>query len=495
MGLKINNISLNSLSCSERIRLWLPFILPRSSYSYDKLTDFLEIYESGRRPKGGIDDRLKNQALNLGGEQIDKNGSVDLSKAPYVPMEFFAQSPKGQVRDQDVLVCKDGALTGKSCLVEASALPTEQVMVNEHVYILRSNSKMHQKFLYYFTRSSLFQAQVKDLAYRKKAQPGLNIEHLRKIKVPSIPLDIQLDIIKKISPLEKKMKQLRRSSRFSQEIIDDVFIRVFDIDFKSVEMEDSQKKFVISSTLPFRNPNLRMSARWHKIAPIQKALYANVSCLKKLGQYIISTKNGWSPPCDEGDSLNLVLGLNCITTAGSISFEDVKFTNATRSNIEAYFARRFDLFVSRGNTPDLVALASVVENLPIDRDVIFPDLFIRLDIDESRLRKKYVAFMFNSLIGRYYFKYSAKGKNQTMVKISADEIKNLFIPVPSIETQDSIINEIEDLLKIEGEIQSSISQVASEVDAAIEECLGISFHLETDSFASNQKTVPKLPVK
>ena len=98
----------------------------------------------------------------------------------------------------------------------------------------------------------------------------------------------------------------------------------------------------------------------------------------------------------------------------------------TRSNIESYFAQDNDLFVSRGNTVDLVALASVIENLPDEKDIIFPDLFIRLDVDEEKINKKYLVYLFNSIIGRYYFKYSAKGKNQTMVKISSDEINGFF---------------------------------------------------------------------
>ena len=84
-------------------------------------------------------------------------------------------------------------------------------MVNEHVFIFRSNSKISQNFLYYLT-SNLFQSQVKDLAYRKKAQPGLSSEHLKKIKLPMVEPEFQNEIISKIQPIENKINELKLKS-------------------------------------------------------------------------------------------------------------------------------------------------------------------------------------------------------------------------------------------------------------------------------------------
>ena len=151
MGLKTFTIDFTELKLKESLRLWIPFIMIKSKHKYEKINKFLITCESGSRPKGGIKDEDYGEAISLGGEQIGKDGSLELSKIPYVSFDFYEMSAKGKVQDNDILICKDGALTGKSCLVDFSIFQSKEVMVNEHVYVLRGNSEMNQQFLFYYT--------------------------------------------------------------------------------------------------------------------------------------------------------------------------------------------------------------------------------------------------------------------------------------------------------------------------------------------------------
>ena len=78
-------------------------------------------------------------------------------------------------------------------------LPEEHIAVNEHVFILRSKDCILQEFLFLFMRSSFFEKQVKDLAYNKKAQGGLNKDHIKRIQVPLPDIEIQKEFIKSFS--------------------------------------------------------------------------------------------------------------------------------------------------------------------------------------------------------------------------------------------------------------------------------------------------------
>jgi len=376
MGLKQFTVNFHDLGISPNIRLWVPFKLPVIKHPYDKLINYLSCYESGSRPKGGINNENEGEAISLGGEQISPDGSVDLTKIPYVSCEFYANAKKGKVQDNDILVCKDGALTGKTCLVEFEIFPVKEVMVNEHVYIIRGNDQINQRLLFYLTRNNLFQLQVKDLAFRKKGQPGLNIDHLRRIKIPCIPGTEQEKIIKIIDPLEKRIKTLNDSIKYPQQIIDLIFSKKFKFDIKKIYSIEKIAFRLVSNELTRRNSSIRCSARWYKIPAIQKVMYENNPYIKKLGRYIISTNNGWSPSCRETDSLHYVFGVNSISKNGSINYKDLKVSNETKPNVQNYYAKEGDLFVSRGNTVELVALASVVENIDeIEKNIIFPDLF------------------------------------------------------------------------------------------------------------------------
>ena len=259
MGLKTFIMDFAGLRSKDSLRLWIPFILPKSNYKYDKINNFLAFCESGSRPKGGIKDEDEGEAISLGGEQIGVDGGLNLSKIPYVSFEFYENTNKGKVKDNDILICKDGALTGKTCFVDFSLLPSKEVMINEHVYILRGNKNTNQRFLFYFTTTNIFQSQVKDLAYKKKAQPGLNIDHFRKIKIPSIPKTKQEQIVTQIEPIEKNIKGLKVKIKQPQEVINKVFAREFGFDLDKFKDLEKEKFFKVEFSNFVNHRDLRFS--------------------------------------------------------------------------------------------------------------------------------------------------------------------------------------------------------------------------------------------
>ena len=89
MTLKCYQTEFKDLGTNDSIRLWLPFVLPKLKYDYDKLTNFLSTYETGSRPKGGINEDDIGEAISLGGEQIGSDGSLNLSKIPHVSFEYY----------------------------------------------------------------------------------------------------------------------------------------------------------------------------------------------------------------------------------------------------------------------------------------------------------------------------------------------------------------------------------------------------------------------
>lgn len=133
-----------------------------------KLGDILKVIESGKRPKGGINPTLKKGIPSIGAESINGIGNFDFSNTKYISEEFFSSIKKGIVKDYDVLIYKDGAYIGKKAMF-GLGFPFDKFAVNEHVFILRSNEKANQFFLYFLLNKE-------DLAMlnSNSAQPGLN---------------------------------------------------------------------------------------------------------------------------------------------------------------------------------------------------------------------------------------------------------------------------------------------------------------------------------
>lgn len=100
----------------SNLRLGSYYSIPKSRYTYIPFSQVISVCESGSRPSGGIQHDYSNQAINLGAEQIGENGLLNLMNIPYVPFEFYDLADSGYVKENDILICKDGALTGKICI-------------------------------------------------------------------------------------------------------------------------------------------------------------------------------------------------------------------------------------------------------------------------------------------------------------------------------------------------------------------------------------------
>ena len=472
MGLTVHNTLLSELSGLSTIRLWAPLILPKTKYRYEKVISYLDSCESGSRPEGGIKNEDFGQALSLGCEQINVDGTVDLTKKPFVSFDFYESVNKGNVRDKDILLCKDGALTGKSCKVISSLIPQDEVLINEHIFILRGNEKVVQEFLYYFTRTNIFLHQVQDLAFRKKGQPGLNLDHINFIKIPAVPIPDQLIILESLKDYEYQIQQQQSKIKSASEIIDNEIVNTFKLDLVGIKREQNNIfRFANPVDLSFRNMTLRGSSRWNKIYPLQNVMYKNNPHISRLGKYVISTRNGWSPACKDDGTKYGVLGLDGITHSGEVIFDNLKFTNQHRNNIEGIIVKEKDLYLSRGNTVDLVGLASVVSGIIEDLEVIFPDLCIRVEVDEESLSKRYLTYVINSIIGRLYFKYCSKGKNLTMAKITSADIRNFYLPIPPIQSQLEVVERIKTQLDAQKIIRKELLEISQKRDILFEKSL------------------------
>lgn len=210
-----------SLSVKKKVKI-------DSKYEQTKLEEALEVLESGNRPKGGVGEYLEG-IPNLGGEHIGLNGKISVTKnnLKFVPIEFFKTSKQGILQDLDILICKDGALTGKVALFRTDDLGYKESMINEHVFILRTNKKSHQKFLFNLLLSKKGQELLK-ANITGQAQGGLNRSNLLDIKIPLPPIDIQQKTVSEIETLEKleekALEEIEKRKKEIKQIIVDLNI-------------------------------------------------------------------------------------------------------------------------------------------------------------------------------------------------------------------------------------------------------------------------------
>ena len=200
------------------------------TWSNDALEDVIATLESGSRPTGGasIDG---GEVLSIGGENILQSGGVTLEDVKRVPVAFFNRMTKGHLRDDDVLMNKDGAQTGKvgwyhpGCGLVAC--------INEHVFLLRGDpDQITQGYLYYSLLSDLGQAQIR-LQISGSAQPGLKTGFTKGVNV-DIPADLreQSMIVRVLSTVDLAIEEtealIAKQQRIKAGLMQDLLTRGID---------------------------------------------------------------------------------------------------------------------------------------------------------------------------------------------------------------------------------------------------------------------------
>ncbi len=163
-----------------------------------KFYDILKEIESGSRPKGGIDSD-ETEIPSIGAENIDGIANHDYSKEKYISREFFEKMKQGIVKNNDVLMYKDGAKIGRISFFDYD-YPHKECAINEHVFILRSNDKVNQEFLYlWLDRSNMTQSIIN--LNSNAAQPGIN-----QTQVKTLPILIpNKEVLNQFQSITKKL--------------------------------------------------------------------------------------------------------------------------------------------------------------------------------------------------------------------------------------------------------------------------------------------------
>jgi type I restriction enzyme S subunit len=151
------------------------------------LNDVLATLESGLRPKGGIDPEARG-VPSIGAENIIGLGRYDYSKEKFVTREFFDNMNRGHIQSGDVLLYKDGAQIGRKSMFR-DGFPHAECCINEHVFIMRTNGRCSQNYLFFWLDQPEMTQNIINLN-ANAAQPGINQSGVRGLPIllPPAPL-------------------------------------------------------------------------------------------------------------------------------------------------------------------------------------------------------------------------------------------------------------------------------------------------------------------
>ncbi|GAB2773032.1 restriction endonuclease subunit S [Streptomyces daliensis] len=147
-------------------------------------------------------------------------------------------------------------------------------------------------------------------------------------------------------------------------------------------------------------------------------------------------RNGFSPVETEEWTGVQMLGLGCLSASG---FAPLQLKNAPSTVTADHKAvlQDGDLLMSRANTRELVGMVGVFRD--VGTPCIYPDLMMRIRPMKG-CSTRFLAASLMSTRGRRYIQSMAQGTSGSMVKISARTVREIPVPLPSLEEQRRVLS-------------------------------------------------------
>ncbi|MFY4025212.1 N-6 DNA methylase [Achromobacter xylosoxidans] len=366
-------------------------IVSNSKWPLKKLGAYFETIESGKRPAGGVGN-ISEGIWSLGGEHIHaSSGRVDLSTPKFVPTDFFLTAKRGVLKAGDILLCKDGALTGKIALL-GDELNGLDAMVNEHVFILRTEDQIHQEYAFNYLFCEQGQMLLK-AAITGAAQGGLNSTNLKEIGIPV--------------PDKKILKS----------IVDECRI----IDIETNKASD------------------RVTEGFIRISTEIDAMYASSASLVEIDKLASNIQYGLNEAMNEGGVGYKIFRMNEIIGGRMVDNGSMKYADISPAEFAKYRLNKGDLLFNRTNSIEHVGKTGMFD---LDGDYCFASYLVRVVPDTGKVLPRFLEKMMNSSA----FQIEAKGKASKSINqanINATVMRNIKVPVPTLAEQKKFVTKIE----------------------------------------------------
>ena len=150
-----------------------------------------------------------------------------------------------------------------------------------------------------------------------------------------------------------------------------------------------------------------------------------------------SLQNGLSIPASGIGQEGVLFAKVGIVNTGKMNPRETKRVNIELPKDSTFWMKENDIFVSRGNSLELVGRAAAYKGIPAN--CAFPDLLIRIRVDQARIDSQYIVYYFQTLEARKYIESQASGTSPSMKKVSQPKLENMPIPIPPLDEQQRIV--------------------------------------------------------
>lgn len=285
---------------------------------------------------------------------------------------------------------------------------------------LKEDSNILKEYLYYYLKSK--KKDVNNLG-RGVAQNNINLSLLRKFKIPVIPLRQQKKIVEVLDNVSSTINNYERELALLDELVKTRFVEMFG-DVQDAKKHSSKQLKDICNTVTGGTPSTKHAEYYNGTIPW-------ISTVSLGPNYIDGTtaKAFITQEAVDNSSTKII-------PSGSILF-------GTRVGVGKSSINQVEMCTNQ----DIVAI---------------------IDLDESKYNKLYIKYVLDT----YQSYFDSIKKGATILGISSDDLKNIYIPDASLYEQNRFEKFVKQIDKSRSRIQKSLEASQELFDSLMQEYFG-----------------------
>lgn len=165
--------------------------------------------------------------------------------------------------------------------------------------------------------------------------------------------------------------------------------------------------------------------------------------VKVEGLLVDGPRNGYSPKSNSSGKGIQTVSIGAVKSNVFNPDNFIKYAKVDESVLDKFSVRNQDIFIVRGNgNKNLCGKAGLA--LRDYSEMFYPDLLVRLRVDNSRIMGSYATYQWNHISAHSALLRKAKSSNGIW-KINGQDIKNHLLFVPKMKIQKEIMSRIEEI--------------------------------------------------
>jgi type I restriction enzyme S subunit len=335
---------------------------------------------------------------------------------------------KKRIRTGDVIVA-----TTRPYLKAIALVPAQfnECVCSTGFCVLRARNGVLPEWIFYAVRSQPFMEQLLP-KMRGASYPAVTDGDVRECKIPDTKPGEQRRVVSRIREClsrVEEMQRLREEAEAESDLIETRFL-----------------------------------------AEVEQSL---ADCVTPMRELLLETQNGKALKNKETAFNCRVLTLTAVRTH-VLDLAASKPAQMNGEGEEKYLIRPGDVFISRSNTRELVALSAIAPD-QIEERTIFSDLLIRLTPNRKAIRPLYLVIALRMPRVRDQLRANAIGSSQTMVKISGERLRTVELPCPSLAEQQRIEEKFAKVSAVTSTIRGELASGAKDEETLRESILREAF--------------------